>query len=193
MSNEPTMPCPRCWGAKHDPDQPQAPCRSCRGIGTVKDLPLSPHFRLSEVVVSQTAIRRQIPNDPPIAVAFALQQLATGLLDPLRDLTGPLHVDSGYRSPELNLAVGGALHSAHTTGSAADLKPLAPGVTLRRLMDLARDLPVPYDQVIWEYGAWVHVAQFGPGNVQRRQALMIFPGGTYEPFSARDPRLLEAA
>lgn len=181
------MQCPRCWG---NPHATAATCAYCAGLGVVADEQLSPHFRLSELLASQTAIRLGIPNDSPAIVLAALRELAPRLLEPVRELVGPMHVDSGYRAPALNSEVGGALSSAHRTGFAADCKPLTPGLTLREMMRRILASPNAFDQVIYEYGSWVHVALRGPGGVQRRQALMIFAGTGYLPFDASHPRVI---
>jgi hypothetical protein len=183
-----TMHCPQCWGTSPQPPGPV--CHGCQGARVVEDAELSSHFLLSEFLTSQTALRWRIPNAPPPNVRAALGELATSILQPLRDTVGcPLHVDSGYRSPGLNHAVGGAASSAHVSGFAADLKPAGKGVSLRQLFNAVIELKRPYDQLIWEYGSWVHVGLRAPGGSQRGENLMIFAGGSYEKFNPTDPRL----
>lgn len=131
---------------------------------------LSVHFSLDELTRSQTASRLGINNQPTPEVVAMLRRLAITLLEPIRDLLGaPLHVDSGYRSPALNGAVGGAASSAHLDGRAADLVPI--GVGLVAAFDFIRRSSLPFDQVILECGAWIHVAVARPGDAPRRQAL----------------------
>ena len=194
MSASLTMPCPRCWSSRTEPGGSQNPCILCAGTGATADQELGPHYRLSEFLASQTAVRRCIPNDPSPEVVGGLQRLVSEVLEPLRPRTGPLQVDSGYRSNNLNTAVGGSATSAHRFlygASASDLKP-APGsaVTLRQLFEIIRTSGIPFDQLIWEFGHWVHVGQFGPGGRQSGAVEMIFNDGRgYRPFDPDDPRV----
>jgi hypothetical protein len=83
---------------------------------------MAKYFSLNELVSSETAAARGIDNTPPPYAAARLGVLAERLLDPVRELWGaPLRVDSGYRCPELNRAVGGAAGSQHLSGEAADI------------------------------------------------------------------------
>ena len=83
---------------------------------------LSPHFTISELTRTSTGL----PNEPSAEVVARLIVLAWAL-EGLRARGGdvPLQVTSGYRSIEVNLAIGGALRSAHLAGLAADIKPAA--------------------------------------------------------------------
>jgi hypothetical protein len=126
---------------------------------------LSEHFTLAEMTDSQTAVRKGIDNDPGTAVVHALTTLCVQILEPLRAHYGlPVRISSGYRSPALNAAIGGASASQHVLGEAADIT--VPGIDNLALARWIRD-HLPFDQVIME-GRWVHVS-CGPRN--RRQAL----------------------
>jgi hypothetical protein len=129
---------------------------------------LSPHFTLAELTFSQVAARKGIDNVPSTERIENLGQLCSVLLEPIRTLLGvPLHVDSGYRSVEVNAAVGGATKSAHVEGRAADIIPI--GMDLQEAFDLIRRSDLPFDQVIAECGpAWIHVAI---AAIPRRQVL----------------------
>jgi zinc D-Ala-D-Ala carboxypeptidase len=133
---------------------------------------LSDNFLLSELTVTA---HRGIDNEPPPAAVERLRALAVTLLQPLRDRFGPLVVTSGYRSVPLNSLIGGSPTSAHPHGCAADLVPVADGVTVEdmaRWLDLESGLD--FDQVIAErdgYRVWLHVALPKPGRRARRQAL----------------------
>lgn len=114
---------------------------------------MSQHFTIAELTFSQTAVRRGIDNTPsPVVVANLTRLAAT--LEKVRALTGPVLVSSGYRSFELNAAVGGARDSAHTLGLAADIT--VSGMTPRELAKAIRDAKIEFDQLIYE-GTWVHV------------------------------------
>ena len=68
--------------------------------------PLSPNFSLEEMVKSQTAERKGIPNAPELHHIEAMELLCEKILQPIRDEFGSFLVSSGYRSPELCVAIG---------------------------------------------------------------------------------------
>ena len=145
------------------------------------DARLTPNFTLRELCASGTAARLGIDNmNPPLAVRGALQKLCGAVLQPVRDRWGPVRVNSGWRSPRLNRAVGGADSSQHLVGEAADIE--CAGVSN---LDLARwiEASLPFDQLILEFytpgdprSGWVHVSYREGTN--RRQVLTIGPRGT---------------
>lgn len=118
------------------------------------------HFTLDELTRSATARRLGIDNTPTRQATANLKQLVANILDPLREAYGaPIYVNSGYRCPALNRAVGGAAGSQHLTGEAADITAGSKAGN-RRLYELLRNLPV--DQAINEHDfAWLHVS-YGP-------------------------------
>jgi hypothetical protein len=126
------------------------------------------HFTLEELTRSDTALRLGIDNTPPPSVVQNLHHLVEVLLDPLREAFGkPIYVNSGYRCPALNTAVGGSRNSQHIQGQAADIRPhLNPpqrgGVATRgeanaELGRLLIDLNLPFDQLII-YPTFLHVS-----------------------------------
>lgn len=131
------------------------------------------YFTLNELTASSTAKRKGIDNTPDATVKANLTALVANILDPLREAYGkPIVVSSGYRSPKLNRAVGGAAKSQHVTGQAADIHTLSDTpADNKKLYDLILKLKLPFDQLINEYNFnWVHVS-FSPRN--RRQVLKI--------------------
>lgn len=119
---------------------------------------ISKHFALEEFLRSQTAARLGIDMTPDAAIVAELTRLATTLLDPIREVAGPLYVDSGYRPSVVNSAVGGAINSDHLYGRAADIVPLNGGSVddlMAIISDLRRSLPL--HKAISEFG-WVHVS-----------------------------------
>jgi zinc D-Ala-D-Ala carboxypeptidase len=131
---------------------------------------LSPNFALSEMLVSQTAARRGIANVPPSEAIDELRRLCALVLQPLRDVVGgPVVVSSGYRSPELNRAVGGAKASCHMAGRAADI--VVPGMSVSEVCSEIARLRLPWRQCIDEFGQWVHVSIEPVGQPPRRQML----------------------
>lgn len=93
----------------------------------IEDRKLTEHFRLHELLYSETAERipylKRLQFNPPLAVVEALEYLAVTVLEPVRvQLAVPLRVTSGYRSWGVNAAVGGSSSSQHLHGEAADLQ-----------------------------------------------------------------------
>lgn len=129
---------------------------------------LSAHFTLAEMTASATAARKGIDNTPPGPMIDQLI-LTADRMEHVRALLGghPIRVLSGYRSPAVNRAVGGSKNSAHMTGQAVDFICPGFGSPAKVAAFLARELK-HYDQVIEEFGDWVHIG-FGPGK--RMQAL----------------------
>lgn len=124
---------------------------------------LSDHFSLAELTVSATAARRGISNVPPPLVIDTLI-LTADRMEKVRALLGdkPIIVLSGYRSPAVNAAVGGSKSSAHMTGHAVDFICPRFGTPAQVAAHLAKHL-TGFDQLIEEFGDWVHVG-FGPGK-----------------------------
>ena len=117
------------------------------------------HFTIAELTRSATARRLGIDNTPPASAVRALTALVDDVLDPLREAWGgPIRVNSGYRCPELNKAVGGTPSSQHQHGEAADITVGSRSAN-RRLLALIKRLDLPVDQCIDEKGCrWIHVS-----------------------------------
>ncbi len=115
-----------------------------------------PHFSLAELTVSETAERQGIDNTPPPAIVEKLRFTAHAM-ESVRDLLGvPVVVLSGYRSPELNRAVGGSANSQHMRGEACDFIASRYGPPLAICRAIV-DSDLPFDQLIFE-GGWVHIS-----------------------------------
>jgi hypothetical protein len=141
---------------------------------------LSPHFSLAELTFSQTAARRGIDNTPPADVLAELKRTALGL-EAVRVRLGcaPVLISSGYRSPAVNAAVGGSKASQHMTGQAADFTAPRFGSPAEVVAALV-DSGVEYDQLILEFGRWVHISF---ADTPRHQALTIDSMGTRPLFT----------
>lgn len=116
------------------------------------------YFTIDELCKSDTAKKKGIDNTPTAEIKQKLEVLIDELLDPVREAWGkPIRVNSGYRCPKLNKAVGGVSNSQHMKGEAADLN--AGSVSLnKQLFELIRTR-YEYDQLIDEANyAWVHVS-----------------------------------
>lgn len=128
---------------------------------------ISTNFSYKEFEHSDTAEKRGIVNIiSDVKVRNSIKALVDAVLQPLRDGWGkPLVVNSGYRSAELNKAIGGVATSQHMKGEAADIacdKPL-------ELAQMAYDLKLPFDQMIL-YTTFVHFSHKLDGT-QRKQIL----------------------
>ena len=131
------------------------------------------YFSIAELTKSSTAIKKKINNTPTKEVENNLNQLIDNILDPLREAWGqPIIVGSGYRCEALNKAVGGAAHSQHKLGQAADIHTKSDSAKdNKKLFELIKQLKLPFDQLINEYNYnWIHVS-YSPRN--RRQILNI--------------------
>jgi len=132
---------------------------------------LSNNLSLSEVLISQTAKRLQISNEPTRDHLNSLKDIAINIFQPLRDGLGvPIYVSSGYRSKELNKAIkGSSKTSQHLKGQALDLDADVYGrVTNLEIFNYILKY-IEFDQLILEFvgedgtGGWVHVS-FVEGN-----------------------------
>ena len=132
------------------------------------------YFTIQELTISNTAQRKCIDNTPDQKAAAALTALVANVLDPLREAWGkPIVVNSGYRCPKLNRAVGGVARSQHTKGEAADIRTLSNRRwENEQLFKLIVQLKLPFDQLIDEHGySWIHVSYAEGRN--RRQVLHV--------------------
>lgn len=116
------------------------------------------HFTIKELCKSDTAKRRGIKNEPTEEVVRNLTALVDNVLDPLREWYGkPIYVNSGYRCPLLNKAVGGVANSQHLSGEAVDID-VNDTKENRKLFAWIEE-NCEFDQLLWENGgAWIHVS-----------------------------------
>lgn len=137
---------------------------------------ITKNFTLEEFTATSYPCSNMITD----AAIENVRALCVNVLQPLRDIVGPITVTSGYRSRELNAMVGGSATSQHLSGMAADIKcgdmAAAFDVLRRRFR---------FDQLIWEYGddccpAWIHVS-YGPRL--RGEVLRVRKGRTERLFS----------
>lgn len=150
-------------------------------------IPGAPNFRWREFVRSATADRLFLDNVPPDGspVWGNMEYLARHILQPLRDTFGAIKINSGYRGPALNKAVGGSATSFHSYGMAADIVPLARGV---ELIDLFRWLHTgDFTELIAEEvpGGWIHIA-YARGRENERQLKYKPVGGSVRRMSYRE-------
>jgi zinc D-Ala-D-Ala carboxypeptidase len=150
---------------------------------------ISPHFSLEELTKSEIATRLGLDNTPGVDEITNLTRLCTGYLEPARSQVGPIETTSAFRSVPVNFAVHGSATSAHPRGRAHDGR--AVNLSLLEYMDWwVNKSGLPFDQVIFEFGGWIHVGISEIGDVPRKEALMIFtlPGNTNTGYLPFDPK-----
>lgn len=142
---------------------------------------LSPNFTLAQLVYSETANRQGIDNRPTDDQIVNLRALAAALETVQALLGSTLQINSGYRGQALNRAVGGARESRHTLGLAVDFTCANYGPPLAVAQAIAAS-PLRFDQLIHEYGRWVHLGLAPATCDPRLQTLTIcnFNGGYLE-------------
>lgn len=151
---------------------------------------ISPHFRLSEFLVSQTATRHGIDMTPNDEVIANITALCEELLEPFRkDVDSPIIISSGFRPEALNTMIGGSKTSAHRFGRAVDFTVI--GMSPRAVCLHARDMRLPYDQNIHEFAKWIHwgIAQLTTGN--RFQDLTAYRKGGKVQYALGIQRIAE--
>lgn len=134
---------------------------------------LSANFTLKELTKSDTATRLGLDNTPDEQALENLKTLCEKVLQPVREHFGKsVTVNSGYRSPESNAAVGGSKTSDHCKGQAADIE--IPGVANADLAQWIMD-NLDYTQLILEFytpgipdSGWVHVS-YDPNNLKKQE------------------------
>jgi zinc D-Ala-D-Ala carboxypeptidase len=152
---------------------------------------ITQHLSLAEVTRSETAKRKGISNMPTPAHLENFKNLSINIFEPIRrHFDKPIHISSGYRSKELNTAIGGSLTSQHCSGEAIDIDMDGSpnGITNKHVFDYIKQ-HLNFDQLIWEFGTkdnpdWVHVSYKTNGS-QRKQVLRAVKQGgktSYVPY-----------
>jgi hypothetical protein len=140
---------------------------------------LSSHFSLSELTRSEAATRGGFDNTPSPEAIAALKALCENVLEPLRVAVGkPMRINSGYRGPEANKAVGGSATSDHCFGRAADIE--IDGFDNKKLAQKIVDMGLPFKQLLLEFyvagdpnSGWVHVAYDAAAKTPKREVLRV--------------------
>ena len=134
---------------------------------------ISKHLSLKEATRSNTATRLEIKNEPRELDLVRMIEIAEKVFEPLREwVDGPIKVNSFYRSPELNSAIGGSKNSQHCIGCALDIDDTFGHKTNAQMFDYIKN-NLDYDQIIWEFGDddncdWVHVSYISEDANRRR-------------------------
>jgi hypothetical protein len=148
---------------------------------------LTENFSLAEMVKSETALRQGLDNTPGDVEIANLKRLAEKVLQPVRDhYKCGVKVNSGFRHPNVNAAVGGSKTSDHCKGQAADIE--IPGVANAELAEWIKD-NLEFTQLILEFytpgipdSGWVHVS-YDPANLKKQAMTAMKENGktVYKP------------
>jgi len=153
------------------------------------EMQLSEHFNLKEFTKSETAIRKRIDNTPNAQHAQNLKNVCEKILEPVRRHFGkPVRINSGYRGPALNAAVGGSSKSQHCNGEAVDFEiDGLPNPELAKWVSENCD----FDQIILEFydpkegpnSGWVHASVKGDGSNRKQKMTAVTVNGktVYKP------------
>ena len=134
---------------------------------------ISSHISNKEGVYSRTATRLGIKNEPLKSHYKNMCTIADEVFEPLRSwVGGPIKINSFYRSPELNKAIGGSSKSQHCKGQAIDLDDTFGRATNAEMYEFIKKY-LDFDQMIWEFGNeenpdWVHVSYVSPEKNRNR-------------------------
>lgn len=159
-----------------------SPAPSTQSSVILKPGMLSEHFSLKELTRSETATRKGIDNTPSPDHLHNLSLVCKNILEPVRNHFGkPVQINSAYRGPKLNAAVGGSSKSQHCNGEAVDFEIDGfPNPDLAKWVVENCD----FDQVILEFydpkegpnSGWVH-ASYASSGKQRKQVLTAVTEG----------------
>lgn len=156
---------------------------------------LTPHFTLKELTESPTAKAKGIDNTPTPEHLSNMKHVCEKILEPVRAyFKKPVQVNSSYRSPALNRAIGGSSTSQHVNGQAVDFE--IPGISNKTVADWVSE-NLEFDQIILEFykpeegvnSGWVHVSLKKEGG-NRKQKLVALKDGSktvYKPVNDFDP------
>tara|TARA_Y100001938_G_scaffold136079_1_gene198510 strand:- start:939 stop:1397 length:459 start_codon:yes stop_codon:yes gene_type:complete len=134
---------------------------------------ISKHISYKEGTNSVTAIRRGIDNTPNDEQLDNMVLLAEKVFEPLRIwVGGPIKINSFFRCPQLNKAIGGSTKSQHCHGQAIDIDDTYGKVANSEMYNYIKK-NLDFDQMIWEFGnddnpAWVHVSYVSEDENRRR-------------------------
>ena len=134
---------------------------------------ISKHISYREGTLSTTAIRLGIDNTPNDEQLNILELISEKIFEPLRQwVGGPIKINSFFRCPDLNKAIGGSSKSQHCHGQAMDIDDNYGHATNAEMYHWVKD-NLDFDQMIWEFGdddnpAWVHISYVSPEDNRNR-------------------------
>ena len=139
---------------------------------------ISKHVSYKEGVYSSTALRMGLDNTPNDEQLDNMELIANNVFEPLRQwVGGPIKINSFFRCPELNTAIGGSGKSQHCQGQAIDIDDTFGKATNAEMYNFIKE-HLEFDQMIWEFGDddnpdWVHVS-YVSGDENRNRCLKAY-------------------
>jgi len=139
---------------------------------------ISKHITYKEGTYSNTANRLGLANDPTEEQLENMKLVAEKVFEPLREhVSHPIKINSFFRGPQLNKAIGGSHSSQHCKGQAIDIDDSYGNSTNAYMYEWIKK-NLDYDQMIWEFGTdenpdWVHVSFVNEG-VNRNRCLKAY-------------------
>jgi hypothetical protein len=139
---------------------------------------ISEHVTYKEGVYSNTATRLGLKNEPTEAHLSNMELLSEKVFEPLRvHVNGPIKINSFYRGPELNKAIGGSGKSQHCNGQAMDIDDTYGYMSNADMYEYIKK-NLSFDQMIWEFGTdsnpdWVHVSYVNE-EANRNRCLLAY-------------------
>jgi|TARA_B110000259_G_scaffold178264_1_gene216347 zinc D-Ala-D-Ala carboxypeptidase len=134
---------------------------------------ISNHISYKEATYSRTATRLDIENKPNEKQMQSMCLIADEVFEPLRMYVGgPIKINSFFRAPKLNKAIGGSTKSQHCHGQAIDLDDTYGRATNAEMYNFIKE-HLDFDQMIWEFGDddnpdWVHISYVSPEENRKR-------------------------
>ena len=137
-----------------------------------KNFMLSPHFSYEEMTHSAWAERHGVENTPDELQLAGMINICWKLGEPLREVFGPIRINSGFRSPEVNEGVGGVGCSKHLSGEAMDIYLPSEEIGKEYFMFIQKN--IDFDQLFFEYNSrgamWIHCSVCLDPKQNRHQA-----------------------
>ena len=117
----------------------------------MENIKLSEHFMLSEFL----NLKKYPDNNPTVQQISNMIYGCRNLLEPARQVVGPIIINSGFRNSRVNALVGGVSNSQHLQGCAADIRPKYP-IQFQHLVDFLKVHELT-DQLLTGNG-WLHIS-----------------------------------
>lgn len=141
-----------------------------------KNLMLSPHFSYEEMIRSTWARLHRVDNTPDDLQLAALINICWKLGEPLREMFGPIYVNSGFRSETVNMGVHGVGGSKHLSGEAMDIRINSVEQGKEYFKFIQKN--VDFDQLLFEYNKqgvmWLHCSVCLDPKENRHQAILNY-------------------